>query len=105
MLRTKDIEIDKEKFTIGELNLEQTEEVTDQDPSSTEQKKIRTHAALAVCHGLNNGKDVQGPWTVEKVRKELGFGKFVKLQTEILVFSGLAAPSAAGEAKAATAKN
>lgn len=109
-MRTKQVTIEGQSFTIAPLNVEQVEAIGEID--SNDPKSGREAAYDTVINGLNNalpdvvaeGEHVPPAWTRDRVRKQLDWQTFRKLQTEILDFTGLKAEpkaDATGEAPAA----
>src|SRR5260370_14940762 len=102
MARRKLLEIDGAQFTISPLTLKQTEDVVDSKARIEDaQKDVTNRRAVqsimfetVLCPGLNNAlsKDVAEAekWTPERVFDEMDLVLAMKLQNEILMFSGLA---------------
>lgn len=81
-------------YTLGELNLDQGEEIF--SPSVDPNKQMR----LAVVAGLTNGGSTE--WTAENIGSEMPYALFVKLRDAMLELIKMSASGeAAGEAQAA----
>ncbi|MDE2105697.1 MAG: hypothetical protein KGL39_51190 [Patescibacteria group bacterium] len=100
-MKTKTIEIDGESFIIAPLNVAQVEEhIATGDPAIPE-KEARIRAYDLICCGLNNAlpkitvNGASGPdgplWTHERVRDELTWPAYIRLQREIMALSGFSA--------------
>jgi hypothetical protein len=98
-MRTKEIDIDGQKYKIGALSFDQVEAYLAPMPENLETddekaKAYRTRAIEMICSGLNNGipesnGNVQKGWDEARFRKECDYVVFNKLHDEILIFSGL----------------
>lgn len=92
-MRTREVTVDQDKYTIAALTLEQVEQFIapiekPEDGQPTDDAKTRAYQL--VCYGLNNAHKNGDPnWTKERVYKELDLVTFLKLQQEILELSGL----------------
>lgn len=100
MPRRKTIEMDGVEFTISPLTLLQVDqlvasrdEVVDAKGDQKEIRKVMFRTVL--CTGLNNALPDDAPdtakWDVERVLAELDLPLSMRLQKEILIFSGLEA--------------
>lgn len=112
-MRKKTLEYDGQKYVISPLSMKQVDAIAaaqDSVPANDEAAKnfYRDRAVDTIIDGLNNaqkGEPDAQPWTRERVEDEIDIPTFEKLQTEILVFSGLKVedvkPAADGETKKA----
>ena len=95
-MKTKEIEIDGEKYLIAPLNVGQVRKhvISDAKEANAEESWIRGYDVI--CCGLNNarqthlpsGKDHSPLWTHERIDNELPWAAYHRLQTEILELSG-----------------
>jgi hypothetical protein len=120
MRRTKTIELDGAKFTIGALSLGQVEEFLlkqrealgvdekgqAKDGVSPDPEKLAASWREFICTGLNNGNGATNgdAMTPEKLKAELDLISFERLRSELLDFSGLkgSGEKSPGEAPAAS---
>jgi hypothetical protein len=88
-VRQKRLEYDGAVFVISPLTIEQVEQFI--SPLPAEGDKLREGMVRAydlICWGLNNAGP-ETPWDHARIRRELDPWVLVKLQEEILSFSGL----------------
>ena len=105
-MKIKQIEIDGETFSIAALNVAQVEDYLEEIPETDEKKKQQAYKCRAynvVCCGLNNARPSDAAaWTKDRVRTELSWPAYMRLQKEVLELSGMVILSRteAGEAPA-----
>ena len=99
-MKTKEIEIDGEKYLIAPLNVGQVRKhvISDAKEANAEESWIRGYDVI--CCGLNNARPSHGNgardsrqvesllWTHERIDNELPWAAYHRLQTEILELSG-----------------
>ena len=101
-MKTKEIEIDGEKYLIAPLNVGQVRKhvISDAKEANAEESWIRGYDVI--CCGLNNARPIKGNgaqdrhrvedhaplWTHERIDNELPWAAYHRLQTEILELSG-----------------
>lgn len=88
-MRTKEIDIEGQKFTIAPLTIAQVEELTDGvQPGPDDAKAWKARALQTVCDGLANASP-DAPQTPDGLRNSMDLLTYNALHSAILEFSGL----------------
>jgi hypothetical protein len=86
-VRTKALDLDGAKFTIGALTVRQVREFFGEGKE--------TNVMTVVCRSLNNAREMQpeaarGPeWTFERMQEETDDATFGKLRDAVIEFNGV----------------